>query len=160
MVAAGRPRGGKPAGDEGDGDGRADLMSIGEVAAAAGVSTRTIRYYEELGILPEPPRTAAGTRKYPRDWLFHIEGARALKELGFSLDEIRILKRLALGQVPTGANREEAVEVIHAKQRMLERKIRVLRRLHTILEAIEQGDGGPVRLDDIAHLFSSAADPS
>lgn len=160
MVAAGTPRGAKPAGDEAEGDGQLDLLSIGQVAVAAGVSTRTIRYYEELGILPEPPRTAAGTRKYPRDWLFHIESARALKELGFSLEEIRILRRLALGQVLTGVNREEAVEVVHAKLKTLERKIRVLSRLHSILETIEQGDDTPVRLNDIARIFSSTSDGS
>ena len=38
---------------------------VAELAKAAGVSSRTIRYYEELGILPEPRRSPGGTRKYP-----------------------------------------------------------------------------------------------
>src|SRR3984957_20425154 len=42
-------------------------VSIGHLAKAAGVSSRTIRYYEELGILPEPRRSPRGTRKYPKE---------------------------------------------------------------------------------------------
>ncbi|MDA8322137.1 MAG: MerR family DNA-binding transcriptional regulator, partial [Actinomycetota bacterium] len=53
------------------------LVSIGELARQAGVSSRTIRYYEELGILPEPPRSAGGTRKYPREYGGYLAAARA-----------------------------------------------------------------------------------
>jgi DNA-binding transcriptional MerR regulator len=72
-------------------------MSIGQLAALTGVSSRTIRYYEELGILPPPPRTAGGTRKYPGVYRYYVEGALALKEMGFTLDEIRLLGAAALG---------------------------------------------------------------
>ena len=74
------------------------LVSIGQLAKAAGVSSRTIRYYEELGILPEPQRTGGGTRKYPREYCGYIETALALKDLGFRLEEVKPLARLALGR--------------------------------------------------------------
>ena len=67
------------------------LVSIGQLAKAAGVSSRTIRYYEELGILPEPQRTSGGTRKYPREYCGYIETALALKDLGFRLEEVKPL---------------------------------------------------------------------
>ena len=79
-------------------DDSAGLVSIGELAKAAGVSSRTIRYYEELGILPEPRRSAGGTRKYPSEYSGYIAVALALKDLGFRLDEIKPLARLALGR--------------------------------------------------------------
>src|SRR5512135_240214 len=71
----------------------AGLVSIGQLAKAAGVSSRTIRYYEELGILPEPRRTSGGTRKYPREYCGYIETALALKDLGFRLEEVQALDR-------------------------------------------------------------------
>jgi DNA-binding transcriptional MerR regulator len=67
-------------------DDSARLVSIGELAKAAGVSSRTIRYYEELGILPEPRRSPGGTRKYPREYGGYIAAALALKDLGFRLE--------------------------------------------------------------------------
>ena len=76
----------------------AGLVSIGQLAKAAGVSSRTIRYYEELGILPEPRRSAAAPGKYPREYCGYIETALALKDLGFRLEEIKPLARLALGR--------------------------------------------------------------
>src|SRR5689334_22226890 len=81
------------------------LLSIGELAQMTGVSRRTIRYYEELGILPEPPRSAGGTRKYPEEYRFYIEGALSLKQVGFNLDEVRLIGRLALGARLTAAER-------------------------------------------------------
>ena len=79
-------------------DDTAGLVSIGQLAKAAGVSSRTIRYYEELGILPEPRRSPGGTRKYPREYRGYIDTALALKDLGFRLEEIKPLARLALGR--------------------------------------------------------------
>src|SRR5260370_527288 len=76
----------------------AGLVSIGQLAKAAGVSSRTIRYYEELGILPEPRRSPGGTRKYPRGYRGYIDTALALTNLGFRLEEINRLVQLALGR--------------------------------------------------------------
>ena len=79
-----------------------ERLTIGELARRAGVSTRTVRYYEEIGILPPPLRTQAGTRSYPTSWTFYLEGALMLKELGFTLDEIRTVGQLAFGEVQAG----------------------------------------------------------
>src|SRR5260221_6578609 len=74
----------------------AGLVSIGQLAKAAGVSSRTIRYYEELGILPEPRRSPGGTRKYPHEYRGYIDTALALQNLGFPLEEIKPRAKLAL----------------------------------------------------------------
>lgn len=62
-------------------------MRIGALADAAGVTSRTIRYYESLGLLPEPGRLGAHRRYGPAD-LERLRRLDALKELGLSLDDI------------------------------------------------------------------------
>jgi DNA-binding transcriptional MerR regulator len=105
-------------------------LSIGELARRTGVSTRTIRYYEELGILPSPQRTDGGTRRYPREYIFYVEGARTLKELGFGLEEIAELGKFALtGQWDSGRSQS----ILTRKLAELEHRIRVLNRLHDLV---------------------------
>src|ERR1022692_2362583 len=85
------------------------LVSIGQLALDAGVSSRTIRYYEELGIIPEPHRSAGGTRKYPREFRGYIETALVLKDLGFRLEEIKPLagQRRAAGRRAAAGGRPD-----------------------------------------------------
>ncbi|MFI6508721.1 MerR family transcriptional regulator [Streptosporangium sp. NPDC050855] len=64
-------------------------MRIGELAALAGVSTRTVRHYHHLGLLPEPVRRANGYRTYRLRDAVVLARVRRLAELGLSLDEIR-----------------------------------------------------------------------
>ena len=105
-------------------------LSIGELAKRTGVSTRTIRYYEELGILPTPERTTGGSRRYPKEFVFYVEGARVLKELGFGLDEIAELGKFAL----TGTwDSEGSRKILVNKLAELERRIKVLNRLHSLV---------------------------
>src|SRR5690349_19590713 len=65
--------------------------SIGELARAAGVNVETVRYYERRGLLPEPPRTSSGYRRYDDDALWRLEFVGRAKQLGFTLAEIRDL---------------------------------------------------------------------
>ncbi len=64
-------------------------MRIGELAALVGVSTRTVRHYHHLGLLPEPDRRASGYREYRLRDAVVLARIRRLTELGLSLDEIR-----------------------------------------------------------------------
>jgi DNA-binding transcriptional MerR regulator len=107
----------------------AGLVSIGQLAKAAGVSSRTIRYYEELGILPEPRRSPGGTRKYPREYRGYIDTALALKDLGFRLDEIKPLARLALGRSVSAGQRDVAARLVDDRIESLARQVALLRRL-------------------------------
>src|SRR6266542_5084463 len=113
-------------------------LSIGQLADATGVSTRTIRYYEELGILPEPERTSGGTRRYPRDYIFYVEGARILKQLGFGLEEIAELGQFALTGTGTSGGTQQ---ILQDKLSELDRRIKVLNRLHDLMvEASNTGN--------------------
>jgi DNA-binding transcriptional MerR regulator len=135
-----------------------DMLSIGALARATGVSQRTIRYYEELGILPPPPRSEGGTRRYPADYKFYIEGALMLKDLGFSLEELKLVGQLGLGAGLTKAQRKRALAVIDDKMQALEHRIRVLDRLHQLLkqERSQLQDGGDPSAS-LAELFVTQA---
>jgi DNA-binding transcriptional MerR regulator len=64
-------------------------MRIGELANLVGVSTRTVRHYHHLGLLPEPDRLVNGYRHYRLRDAVTLARVRRLAELGLSLDEIR-----------------------------------------------------------------------
>jgi DNA-binding transcriptional MerR regulator len=63
-------------------------MTIGEVARRASVTPDTIRYYERVGLLPKPPRTAAGYRQYGTGIVHRLAVVRNAQRFGFSLNEI------------------------------------------------------------------------
>lgn len=63
-------------------------LTIGELATAASVNIETIRFYEREGILPEPPRTASGYRRYSDVDRWRLAFIRRGKDLGFTLKDI------------------------------------------------------------------------
>ena len=70
-------------------------LQRGELARRAGCNLETVRYYEKIGLLSEPPRTSAGYRAYGATHERRLRFVLRARELGFSLDEIRALLRLA-----------------------------------------------------------------
>jgi DNA-binding transcriptional MerR regulator len=68
-----------------------EVMSIGQLADAAGVHVETLRYYERRGLLPEPPRSPAGYRQYGQPDLGRLAFIARAKSLGFTLAEVRDL---------------------------------------------------------------------
>jgi MerR family redox-sensitive transcriptional activator SoxR len=65
-------------------------MTIGEVARASGLRASAIRYYEEAGLIPHPPRTA-GQRRYDRRILERLALVEFAKGCGFTLAEVRMV---------------------------------------------------------------------
>lgn len=83
--------------------GKLNPMQIGEAARRAGVSPPTIRYYEEIGLLPKPARSSAGYRRYTEATVEELRFIRKGQAIGFSLDEIRGILQLARsGRRPCG----------------------------------------------------------
>ena len=64
-------------------------MYIGEVAHESDVPVKTIRYYEEIGVLPVPDRSSSGYRVYDADIIDRLQFIRASQSVGFTLSEIR-----------------------------------------------------------------------
>ena len=75
-----------------DGTGR---VAIGRLARHTGTKVETIRYYERVGLLPAPARSEGGYRLYRVDHLKRLNFIRRARALGFSIDEVRTLLRLA-----------------------------------------------------------------
>ncbi len=71
---------------------------IGAIATATGLTPDAIRYYERLGLVPKPIRTAGGFRLYPPDTVGRIRFIRRAKQLGLELKEIRDLLGPANGR--------------------------------------------------------------
>lgn len=65
-------------------------LTIGDVAREAGVAATTLRYYEQIGLLPAPARVG-GQRRYDDAVLARLEVIRLCKSAGFALDEIQLL---------------------------------------------------------------------
>ena len=82
---------------------------IGEVARRAGLRTSAIRYYESVGLLPEPPRES-GQRRYGDDTLRRLQVIEVAKRAGFSLDEARVLLATGNGGPPAHAQLRELAE--------------------------------------------------
>ena len=65
------------------------LLRIGDVAERTGLSLRSLRHYEDVGLLPSPERSPGGFRLYDDSTLARLAVIKGMKPLGFSLDEMR-----------------------------------------------------------------------
>lgn len=74
---------------------REPLIQIGTLAKRTGTNIETIRFYEKIGVLAEPPRTDSGRRLYDERQVERLAFIRRTRALGFSLDEVRALLGLA-----------------------------------------------------------------
>jgi MerR family mercuric resistance operon transcriptional regulator len=99
-------------------------------AAETGVNIETIRYYERIGLVPAPPRTAGRQRAYDADHVKRLAFIRRSRELGFSLDQIRDLLGLVRGHELTCAEVKTLTEQHVADIR---RKLTDLKRLERVL---------------------------
>lgn len=71
-------------------------LTIGDLAKGAGVTTPTIRYYEEIGLLPRADRSGAGQRTYDQSDIARVVFIRRCRDLGFSIDRVRLLAGLSV----------------------------------------------------------------
>ncbi len=108
----------------------AGRLPIGQLSRQSGVNIETIRYYEKIGIMPAPGRSAGGYRLYAPDHLKRLSFVRRGRELGFSLDELRGLLRLVDGHSYT-CGQVRALTLEHVAQ--VRRKIADLRRLERVM---------------------------
>jgi Cu(I)-responsive transcriptional regulator len=71
------------------------IYPIGALAEATGTKVETIRYYERIGLLPEPGRTRSNYRSYSEVHLGRLSFIRRARDLGFTLEQIRALLELS-----------------------------------------------------------------
>lgn len=105
-------------------------LRSGEVAAAAGVTVETLRYYERRGILKAPPRRASGYREYSSEAVQVVRFVKRAQELGFSLEVIQELLALRQNGDRTCA---EVRDLARAKIEEIDDKLRALRAMKSAL---------------------------
>lgn len=105
-------------------------LSIGGLSERSGVNIETIRYYEKIGVMPEPARSAGGFRIYAAEHVRRLHFVRRGRELGFSLDELRDLLRLVDGHAYT-CGEVHALTIQHLAD--IRQKIKDLRRLERVM---------------------------
>jgi DNA-binding transcriptional MerR regulator len=75
----------------------AQTVTIGHVAKATGVAAKTIRYYEEIGVLPAPTRAASGYRQYDEPGVQRVRFIRRARSLGLPLRQLKMLTAMLNG---------------------------------------------------------------
>lgn len=131
-------------------------LQRGELAKRTGCNLETVRYYEKIGILPEPPRTEGGHRSYDLSHERRLRFILRSRELGFTLDEVRALLRLADGRDAPCA---EARDLAAAHLADVRAKIADLKRMERVLKDMvaECADGTLPECPLIETLFSRSA---
>jgi MerR family mercuric resistance operon transcriptional regulator len=118
-------------------------IQIGELSHRSGCNIETIRYYERIGLLPPPARSASRYRLYDDGSVRRLSFVRRARELGFSLDEVRTLLALSSEQ-----NRDACAEVRDVAASHLadvRAKIADLRAMERVLaDAVRSCDVGEV----------------
>jgi len=129
-----------------------------ELAQRTGCNLETVRYYEKVGLLPEPPRTASGYRSYDTAHERRLRFVLRARELGFSLDEIRELLRL-VGERDQPCGEARAVAAAHLDD--VRGKIADLKRMERVLKDVvaQCADGTLPECPLIETLFREGARP-
>jgi MerR family transcriptional regulator, copper efflux regulator len=110
-------------------------MRIGELAEQVGISTKAIRYYEQVGILAAPARTASGYRTYDPSALGRLEFVRAAQAVGLTLGEIRrIMAFRDEGQAPCA----HVTDLLQRHAADLDTRIRELQQLRGELRQLAE----------------------
>lgn len=117
-------------------------LSRGTLAKQSGVNSETIRYYEKIGLMPDPIRSSGGHRIYEQPHLKRLSFIRRTRELGFTLEEIRGLLGLVDGGDYTCAEVRNRT-LSHLDD--VAQKIRDLQKMQRTLKSmVSKCDGGLV----------------
>ncbi len=141
MKALSRPR-------TGPHDVEVDTLTTGEMARLSNTTLRTVRFYEEAGILCPIGRTEGGHRVFERSQLERLTLVTDMREAGLSLDEIRELLETKCKAKSGGAAADNAVQILRKHIGELKTKIAVLSRLAEDLESTVNATGACVGCEE------------
>jgi len=111
-------------------------ITIGRLAERAGVHIETVRYYQHLGLMSMPARPAGSIRRYGLDAVQRLRFIKRAQELGFSLDEVRLLLKLSAGE-----HCAETRTLAEQKMRLVEKKLADLRGIQSALNKLVRACG-------------------
>ena len=119
---------------------RQDGIPIGELSRRTGCNIETIRYYERIGVLP-PPRRNGRYRSFDASEVARLVFVRRARELGFTLDEVRALLKLAAADDRSTCTEAREISVAHLSD--VRARIADLRAMERVLAAaVRQCDAG------------------
>ena len=129
-------------------------MRIGELAERAGTTTKTLRFYEHAGLLPEPQRTPAGYRDYDEGVLDRLRFVKAAQAAGLTLAEIR---DVIAAREDTGPPCEHVTALLDAHGTDLDRRIAELTALRDEVSRLRQRarrlDPARCTADGVCHVI-------
>ncbi|KQR82482.1 MerR family transcriptional regulator [Arthrobacter sp. Leaf337] len=114
-------------------------MHIGELAERTGLSLRTIRHYDDVGLLPATARTDGGFRVFSEDDFERLMVIKQMKPLGFSLEEMAEI--LALLGAPDSASPDKSVALAEFLERAVQQRAKMARNLAQADEFIQRLSG-------------------
>ncbi|PLW68087.1 Cu(I)-responsive transcriptional regulator [Pseudohalioglobus lutimaris] len=127
-------------------------MNISEAARRSGLSSKTIRYYEEIGLIETARRSDNGYRQYEAKEVAQLQFLARAREVGFDIEECRQLLHL---QHDSGRQSRHARTLVLEKSAQLQARIESLQAMQEVLQDMASrchGDEGPecAILDDLA----------
>ena len=134
----------------------AEHMQIGEVAEATGLSLRTIRHYEEVGLVPPSARSKGGFRLYSEDDVARLRLVRAMKPLDFTLEEMRDLLELLDALKGDAEESERPREVL--VDRLVMYRMAAVGRVRALREQLGVAEAFADRLRE--EIYRHAGDPA
>jgi len=129
----------------------ANGLTRGELARQGQVNFETVRFYENEGLLPQPPRSSSGYRSYPVTAVLRLQFIKSAKELGFSLTEIREMLNI---RGDSDHLCTDAVKHIETKVAEIDEKIRKLKAIRKTLNRLKESCAGHCRVNDCPILDS------
>jgi Cu(I)-responsive transcriptional regulator len=126
-----------------------DVMAIGGLSRKTGVKVPTIRYYESVGLLPQPPRSEGNRRLYSTEAVDRLRFIRHARELGFEMDAIREMLNLA-EQPQRSCAKVDALarEHLHAITSRIERLTALKAEVEHMIKACAKGRIAQCRIID------------
>lgn len=130
------------------------VMNISQAARLSGLSAKTIRHYEDIGLLPAPARSPAGYRQYNQHSVEQLSFIHHARVLGFSIAQVSSL--LALKENPQRASREVKA-LVQEQLLQLETRLQELQKMQALLQDMISRCAG----DDDPHcvILETLAEP-
>ncbi|UUV35896.1 heavy metal-responsive transcriptional regulator [Amycolatopsis roodepoortensis] len=133
-------------------------MKIGELAAASGTTSKTIRFYEQAGLMPEPDRRPSGYRDYGPEFIDRLHFIRRAQAAGLALREVRqILTIHDQGDAPCGHVRQVLRDRLDQVRAQIAELVTLESHLGTLLAHAEQGE--PTEHDGSGVCWILESDP-
>jgi DNA-binding transcriptional MerR regulator len=135
-------------------------MLIGQLAEATGVTAKTVRFYEDRGLMPDPVRTSAGYRNYPDAAVDRVRFIRRAQAAGLTLEHIRQILTVRDGGEPPCDHVAQLVDQrLGEVERRLEELVHTRDELHALRRRLARLDPADCHDTDICAALATGVSP-